>query len=128
LLKYRIASVYNPDSCELWNNIGMCFFGKQKYVASISCLKRALYLDPFQWIAAHNLGLVHMTTQQYASAYHYFTVASNLKPDFSNNYMFLGITLNHLKDIESSVQAFDKAIELDSTDAMVFLNYAIVLL
>ena len=28
LLKYRIAAVYNPDSAELWNNIGMCFFGK----------------------------------------------------------------------------------------------------
>lgn len=47
LLKYRIGSVYNPDSSELWNNIGMCFFGKAKYVASIACLKRALYLDPF---------------------------------------------------------------------------------
>ena len=47
LLKYRIAAVYNPDSAELWNNIGMCFYGKQKYVAAIACLKRALYLDPF---------------------------------------------------------------------------------
>lgn len=28
LLKYRIAAVHNPDSAELWNNIGMCFFGK----------------------------------------------------------------------------------------------------
>ena len=47
LLKYRIGCVFNPDSCELWNNIGMCFFGKSKYVASIACLKKALYLDPF---------------------------------------------------------------------------------
>lgn len=33
LLKYRIAAVYNPNSAQLWNNIGMCFFGKQKFVA-----------------------------------------------------------------------------------------------
>ena len=102
LLKYRIGSVYNPDSSELWNNIGMCFFGKAKYVASIACLKRALYLDPFQWIVAFNLGLVHLNTQQYASAYHYFSVAINLKPDFSNSYMYLGITLNRLKDFDSA--------------------------
>ena len=63
LLKYRIAAIYNPDSAELWNNIGMCFFGKQKFVASIACLKRALYLDPFQWIASFNLGLVYMNTE-----------------------------------------------------------------
>ena len=105
-MKYRIAAVHNPDSSELWNNIGMCFFGKQKYVAAIACLKRALYLDPFQWIAAFNLGLVNLNTKQYASAYHFFSVAINLKPDFSNSYMYLGITLNHLNDFESACQAF----------------------
>ena len=47
LLKYRIAAIHNPDSSEMWNNIGMCFYGKKKYVASIACLKKALYLDPF---------------------------------------------------------------------------------
>ncbi len=26
----------------------MCFFGKQRYVAAIACLKKALYLDPFE--------------------------------------------------------------------------------
>ena len=62
LSKYKTASVVTPESPQLWNNIGMCFFGKQKYVSSIACLKRALYLDPFQWIVAFNLGLVHLNT------------------------------------------------------------------
>jgi Bardet-Biedl syndrome 4 protein len=80
----------------------MCFFGKQKYVAAIACLKKSLYLDPFQWIAAYNLGLVYLNTRQYASAYHYFSAAINLKADFSNTYMYLGITLNRIGDIESA--------------------------
>merc|ERR1712112_266337 len=50
LMKYRVAAVCTPNSAQLWNNVGMCFFGKQKFVASIACLKRALYLDPFEWI------------------------------------------------------------------------------
>lgn len=33
LTKYRIAAVNCPESPPLWNNIGMCFFGKKKYVA-----------------------------------------------------------------------------------------------
>lgn len=101
-MKYRISAVDNPDSAELWNNIGMCFFGKQKYVASVACLKRALYLDPFQWIAAFNLGLVYLNTGQYASSFHYFSSAINLKPDFSNSYMYLGMTLNKLNDFDSA--------------------------
>ena len=33
LTKYRIAAASVPESAPLWNNIGMCFFGKKKYVA-----------------------------------------------------------------------------------------------
>ena len=33
LTKYRIAAAAVPESTSLWNNIGMCFFGKKKYVA-----------------------------------------------------------------------------------------------
>jgi len=127
LLKYRIAAVHNPDSSEMWNNIGMCFYGKQKYVASIACLKKALYLDPYQWIAAFNLGLVYLHQCQYASAFHYFSVTINWKADFSNSYMYLGITLNKLNDFPSACQAFEKALELEDNDCAIYLNYSIVL-
>lgn len=33
LTKYRIASREHPESAPIWNNIGMCFFGKKKFVA-----------------------------------------------------------------------------------------------
>ena len=33
LVKYRVAAVVTPNTAQLWNNIGMCFFGKQRYVA-----------------------------------------------------------------------------------------------
>eukprot|EP00960_Hanusia_phi_P060554 764539-Hanusia_phi.AAC.8 len=84
-----------------------CFtshFSIQRHVAAIACLKKALYLDPFEWIISYNLGLVHLHTgdaasreikrsrepaEQYASAFHYFSSSINLKPDFPSSYMFL---------------------------------------
>eukprot|EP00878_Enallax_costatus_P021778 GHUV01023071.1.p1 GENE.GHUV01023071.1~~GHUV01023071.1.p1 ORF type:complete len:412 (+),score=86.66 GHUV01023071.1:96-1331(+) len=84
LVKYRVAAATCPNSPQLWNNIGMCFFGKQKYIAAIACLKRALYLGPFEWLIAYNLGLVHLATGQAASAFHYLSTAVNLKPEFSH--------------------------------------------
>jgi Bardet-Biedl syndrome 4 protein len=33
LSKYKIAAQFLPESISLWNNIGMCFFEKRKYVA-----------------------------------------------------------------------------------------------
>lgn len=40
--KYRIAAYAVPESPPLWNNIGMCFFGKKKYVAV--CIYVSLHL------------------------------------------------------------------------------------
>ncbi len=33
LSKYRVGAVATPESPHLWNNIGMCFYGKNKYIA-----------------------------------------------------------------------------------------------
>ena len=64
LQKYAVSAHYNPNSAELWNNIGMAYFGKGKYVAAIACLKKAQYLEPFKWSISYNLGLIHLNTQQ----------------------------------------------------------------
>merc|ERR1712093_581500 len=126
LIKYRVAAVQTPNSAQLWNNIGMCFFGKQRYVAAIACLKRALYLDPFEWIISYNLGLVHLNTGQYASAFHYFSASINLKPDFPSSYMYLAITLSRLDDFANACSAYEKANDMES-DHMFHLNFAITL-
>lgn len=126
LSKYRIAAVHTPNSAQLWNNIGMCFFGKQNHVAAIACLKRALYLAPFEWIIAYNLGLVHLNTGQYASAFHFFSASINLKHDFASSYMYLAITLSRLDDFENACTAYEKAIEMDN-DHLFELNYAVTL-
>lgn len=112
LVKYRIAAVHTPHSAQLWNNIGMCFFSKQKYVAAIASLKKALYYAPFEWIISYNLGLVHLHTGQNASAFHFFSAAINLKPDFPLTYMHLAITLSRLGDYRNACTAYDKAAEL----------------
>ena len=126
LLKYRIIAVHNPNSAQLWNNIAMCFFGKSKYVATIACLKKAQYLDPFEWIIAYNLGIAHLSTQQYASAFHYFNAAISLNPYFASTYMNLALALSNLGDFENACISYEKAISLEE-DFLIFLNYAITL-
>ncbi|EDV29784.1 uncharacterized protein TRIADDRAFT_18483 [Trichoplax adhaerens] len=127
LMKYRIAASVEPESPPLWNNIGMCFFGKKKFVAAVSCLKRAAYLSPFKWKIMYNLGLVHLTMQQYASAFHYLSAAINLRPKFGQLYMLLAICLTHLEDSNNAKKAYDQACMLDNYDPLVNLDYAIAL-
>jgi Bardet-Biedl syndrome 4 protein len=84
LVKYRVAAAVTPRCPQLWNNIGMAFFAKQRYIAAIACLKRAQGYGPFEWVVAYNLGLLHLATQQPASAFNHLSAAVNLKPDFAH--------------------------------------------
>ncbi|XP_062255039.1 Bardet-Biedl syndrome 4 protein isoform X1 [Platichthys flesus] len=125
--KYRVAACAVPESPPLWNNIGMCFFGKKKYVAAISCLKRAHYLSPFDWKVLYNLGLVHLTMQQYASAFHFLSAAINLNPRMGELYMLLAVALTNLDDVDNATRAYEQAVTLDVSSPLVNLNFAIFL-
>ncbi|XP_006167338.1 Bardet-Biedl syndrome 4 protein isoform X2 [Tupaia chinensis] len=127
LTKYRAVARAAPESPPLWNNIGMCFFGKKKYVAAISCLKRANYLAPFDWKVLYNLGLVHLTMQQYASAFHFLSAAISFQPAMAELYMLLAVALTNLEDIENAKRAYTEAVNLDRCNPLVSLNYAVLL-
>ena len=126
LSKYRVAAVHTPNSAQLWNNIGMCFFGKKNMIAAISSLRRALSLAPFEWIIAYNLGLVFLSAGQYASAFHYLSASINLKPDFASSYVYLAVCLARIDDFENACSAYEKALAME-TDHLFELNYAITL-
>ena len=126
LVKYRIAATETPNSAQLWNNIGMCFFGKGKYVAAVACLKRAVYIAPFEWIISYNLGVVHLTVGQYASAFNYFSAAVNFHPSYAKTYSYLAVALARLDDFDNSCAAYEKSLELGD-DYTTRLNYAITL-
>uniref|UniRef100_A0A7S0ST62 UDP-N-acetylglucosamine--peptide N-acetylglucosaminyltransferase SPINDLY n=1 Tax=Chromulina nebulosa TaxID=96789 RepID=A0A7S0ST62_9STRA len=127
LIKYRVAAVQTPNSAQLWNNIGMCFFGKAKYIAAVACLKKGSYIAPFEWIISYNLGVVHLSCGQFASAFQYFSTAINLQPSYAKAYMYLAVALAKLEDFENSCAAYEKSIELSSEDYLTFLNYSITL-
>ncbi|XP_048828166.1 Bardet-Biedl syndrome 4 protein [Brienomyrus brachyistius] len=127
LNKYRVAACAMRESPPLWNNIGMCFFGKKKYVAAISCLKRANYLAPFDWKILYNLGLVHLTMQQYASAFQFLSGAVSLQPRMGELYMLLAVALTNLDDVENAKRSYEQAVALDKSNPLVNLNFAILL-
>jgi Bardet-Biedl syndrome 4 protein len=71
----------------------------------------------------YNLGLVHINTQQYASAFNYLSAAINLKPNFAHSYMYLGVTLARLGDHENAVHAYERAVEKEPGDFLFRLNF-----
>ncbi|XP_039277354.1 Bardet-Biedl syndrome 4 protein [Nilaparvata lugens] len=127
LAKYKVAAQYLPESAALWNNVGMCFFGKRKYVAAISCLKRANYLAPLDWKTLYNLGLVHIHSKQYASAFNFLSASIKLNHKHAPSFMLLANTLKNLDDPDNTVKAYEQAIKLDPEDPATRVNYGVFL-
>lgn len=127
LIQYKISSISNPNSALVWNNLGLCFFTKNKKIAALTCLKKANYLAPFEWIISFNLGLVYLSTEQYASAFIYMNSAANLKRDYYLIFMYLGMILTELDDIENAKRYYDKALNLKE-DYVVYYNYLVSLI
>ncbi|KZC06509.1 Bardet-Biedl syndrome 4 protein like protein [Dufourea novaeangliae] len=127
LSKYKLAAQSIPESHALWNNVGMCFYGKQKFVAAISCLKRAHYLNPLAFLPAYNLGMVLLTTGQPASAAVYLCAAISAESKNHMPYLLLGLALKRLDDPEGAEKVLQKAHAFSPQDPLILINYAIVL-
>ena len=105
----------------------MCFYGKGKFVAAIACLKRAQYLDPFEWIVSYNLGLLHLASEQYASAFHYLSASVNLSKDVAAPVQLLAVALARLGDVANATAAYAQAAKLDPSSPITRLNWAVSL-
>jgi Bardet-Biedl syndrome 4 protein len=77
--------------------------------------------------SSFNLGLAHLNTGQYASAFHHLSASVNLKPDFAASYAHMAVVLSRLDDFENACAAYEKAIATE-TDFMFELNYTITLM
>ncbi|XP_045141714.1 Bardet-Biedl syndrome 4 protein isoform X3 [Echinops telfairi] len=141
---YKEAVEFSPENTELLTSLGLLYLQLGIYqkafehlgnaltydptnYKAISCLKRANYLAPFDWKILYNLGLVHLTMQQYASAFHFLSAAISFQPKMGELYMLLAVALTNLEDVENAKRAYIEAVRLDKCNPLVNLNYAVLL-
>ncbi|KAF7634191.1 hypothetical protein Mgra_00006369 [Meloidogyne graminicola] len=113
LSKYKIIVSDFDHSCALWNNIGMCFYGKSKLIAALSCLHRANYLCPLEWKVLINMSIVYCALRQFASAYHFASAAYAINQKNANLLCIMSLILTELQDFRNAHAAYKKAIKLN---------------
>ena len=112
---YELISIgyeSNPNSAYLWNNLGMWFLAKDKKIFASTCLKRALYLAPMEWIISFNLGLVYLKNEQYVTAFVHMNTAANLNKKSHMVYLYLGIICGELNNDGNAKNCFEKALSI----------------
>ncbi|XP_055318142.1 Bardet-Biedl syndrome 4 protein homolog [Sitodiplosis mosellana] len=127
LNKYKLIDAESQKGAEIWNNVGLCFYKKKKFIAAISCLKKAVWLEPTNFNCLFNLGLIYLTAHQFASAFHTLAAAACIRLDNAECYMLLGICLRNLNDHGNAYLAFERSVMLPDAvkNPLIYLNSAV---
>lgn len=71
----------NPScwsSAALWNNLGLCYLSRKRFIASLSCLLKALQLNPLDWRINYNMALACVHVNLFSRAILCLLAARNL--------------------------------------------------
>lgn len=72
-------------------------------------------MAPLEWRILYNLGLVHLSTQQYASAFHFLRAATSFKPQSGMVYMLLASKASQ-DDVEFTMTLSNSALAIVYTN------------
>lgn len=130
LEKCQRAIELDSENANAWHNKGVVLYHLETYEEAISSLDKAVALDSSDTYSWHNLANVYGSqgnvyysqgNHDKAAEYHdkavkFYNKAIELDPKHAAAWLKKGISLSMLGKYESSIECYDKAIELDSTD------------
>ena len=127
LYRYKLGDTF--ESSGIWNNVAMCFASRNKIIGAISCLRRAHYLNPFDWRISFNLGILYAKMRLFASAFVFLKSAAAMSDGAPHVISFLAFCLESLGDDVNARHAHIAATKsaIDVMFPAPILNYAVFL-
>ena len=112
----------NQESDFLWNLKGLTLQIQKKYKLSISCLIKALQINPKNLAAINNLGISYKNTMDYAAAEKCFNKVIGLDASYIKALINLGNLKNETYKFDEAILFYIKAINLDEKIPETHLN------
>ena len=118
--KYRVraqelsfkALMYDGNLPEAYTAMGLSYFLWGKLEEASASSRKAIELDPEDFVAHWTLGRIHFTNGEFEQAYNLFRRVIELKPTFFTAHMDLAMTCDGLKRPEEARAARDRVLEL----------------
>jgi tetratricopeptide (TPR) repeat protein len=139
--QFEIAIEGNPKDVEsqywlgfLYSNRGLVEEMVQQFDKVRALKKGEKYKKDMQqmrnswWTRKFNTGINAMKTQDFSEAIEEFQLAETIMPERADTYKGIGLCYLNMGQHEAGIESYLKAIELDSTDAMVRYNLGIAYL
>lgn len=112
-----------PDNARTHNNIGRCFYMKDRLDQAIECYEESLRLDPDMWVTHFNLGLALVRAGRPAEAVAPFETAVRIGPHFFKVHLNLGIALTKSGRAAEAIEHFALAARTDPWPADIHFHW-----
>jgi tetratricopeptide (TPR) repeat protein len=93
--------------------IGDCHLKKGDYEAAQNVFKQSIEMSPDDEILAFNVGEIYFSNQKIDEALHYFELAAQIKPSWSDPYLKLGYVYLNKGDNAKAIENFEKFLKLE---------------
>jgi TolB-like protein/Flp pilus assembly protein TadD len=128
------ALMYDPNLAEAYSAMGLSYFLWGKFEESSAACKKAMELDPEDFVVYWTLGRIHFSKGELAPAAELFRKLTRMKPDFYAGFGDLAQTCDGLGLVEEAGKARAQLLEMmpmhllrNPDDARGRLFYAIAL-
>jgi adenylate cyclase len=106
------ALMYDANLPEAYTAMGLSYFVWGKLEEASASSRKAVELDPDDFVAHWTLGRIHFTKGEFGEAYDLFRRVIELKPTFFTAHMDLAMTCDGLGRREEARAARDRVLEL----------------
>lgn len=121
---YKEAIRINPDNTEAYYGLGLTYSNAKKYKEAIDVLKHVVEKEPDNVDAFEALGIANQRLGKYSESSEYFKQGIIINPP--KRYKSIGLNYSMSEKYDEAIDAYKKAIELDSNDAEAYAGLGAV--
>ena len=119
---YKQALMVNPDSAEIYNDMGNAQRKNRELDRAKSSYKQALKINPELPEAYNNLGVILQTQGDTKAAIDSYTAAIKALPNYGEAFLNLANAQQDECDWNAAIESYSQALKINSDDAVAY-NY-----
>lgn len=94
------------SSAALWNNLGLSYLLKKRYIPCLSCLLRAQHIEPLDWRISYNLAITYANIGLISKAFVHFLASRGFNSTNSSQRQRHGSLNKGISTVNSCLKSF----------------------